>query len=124
MQPDSQIRSAAADPGAAPALLAHFPAEVADAFRRVQGGDLAAVDPLVLAAVREHVPEPARARTAHITAETALVADLGYDSMAISELVFFFEDLFQVSIANEEIGAVRTVGDLGAFVRRKLGSVR
>lgn len=52
--------------------------------------------------------------------DTRLVEDLGFDSLATVETVFFFEDLFQISILNEEIVNLKTVGDLRRFLRSKV----
>jgi len=106
-------------------LLRHFPREVGEAFERLRTtGDAAALETVIHAVVRDHIPAPHRAAAAALTPSTALIDDLGFDSMAISELVFFFEDLFQVSIANEEIVRVRTIGELCAFVGAKLTAAR
>jgi acyl carrier protein len=52
--------------------------------------------------------------------DARLVEDLGFDSLATIETVFFFEDLFQISVSNEEIAKVKTLGELRQFVRGKL----
>ncbi|MDX2111317.1 MAG: acyl carrier protein [Verrucomicrobiota bacterium] len=49
-----------------------------------------------------------------------LQQDIGADSLAITELVFLLEELFDISIKNEEIMAIRTLGDLRAFVLAKV----
>lgn len=106
-----------------PPQLTRFPAEVRAAYRQFRAtGDAAAVERVVLSAVSEHGP-----RRNTLAAEPSaapntlrLVEDLGYDSLAIAELVFFLEDLFEVSIRTHEISAIATVGELRAFVAQKI----
>jgi acyl carrier protein len=102
-------------------LARHFSPEIREACERFfQTRVPADADTVVLAIMLDHLPDKAR-RPATPPADTlALVADLGFDSVAIAEMVFFLEDLFEVRISNEEILRVRTVGDLRAFVRQKL----
>lgn len=120
--PPSSCPLPATDAGLA--LLRHFPAEVGAAYRRLrENGDAAAVELVVHAVVRDHIPNPAR-RTEQFPGSAALIDDLGFDSVAISEIVFFFEDLFQVAISNEDVLRIRTVDDLCAFVRAKLASAK
>lgn len=101
-------------------LLKHFPPEVGAAYRSFQTtGDAAAAAVVVRAVVRDHLPDRSGASQVVFTGAESLLGDLHFDSLALSEMVFFFEDLFGVTIANEEIGGVRTVDDLTAFVIAK-----
>jgi acyl carrier protein len=104
---------------AAETLLRHFPAEVRAAYAQLHAtGDAAAADRLVLAIVGDHMPN----KKAHLVDSAALVADLGFDSVAIAEMVFFIEDLLEVNVTNAEIVRVRTVRDLRDFVCEKLAA--
>lgn len=102
--------------------LGKFPDAVRSAYARYrENGDETAVDPVVVAVVRDFVPKTILLPEGNALPDNArLIADLGFDSLAISETVFFLEDLFEVRITNAEIMEVRTVGELRAFVRRKL----
>jgi acyl carrier protein len=101
-------------------VLARFPAEVLEAFERFRkNGDAGAVEAVVVAAVVDYRPSPA-GKTLVVTDRTRLVEDLGYDSVAVAELVFFLEDLFDMTITNADILGVATIGDLRACVIRKL----
>ena len=119
MQSSGSISPFTALPDAVETLLRHFPEEVRAAYLRLREvGDAAAADTLVLAIVEDHMPNAG----AEIVDTASLVDDLGFDSVAIAEMVFFIEDLLQVSVTNAEILRVRTVGELRAFVRTKLAS--
>ncbi|HVU35895.1 MAG TPA: acyl carrier protein [Opitutaceae bacterium] len=113
-----------ADPGASgPPMdkLRHLPAPARAAFERFQAdGDVAALDPVVFAILEDYIPQSPDRALSEFPPHTRLIEDLGFDSLAITELVFFTEDLFGITIANEEILRVRTIDDLRLFVRRKV----
>ena len=53
--------------------------------------------------------------------ETNFIKDLGLDSLAIAEFVFFFEDVFKIKITNEALSELRTLGALKAFLEKEMG---
>ncbi len=102
------------------AALARFPAEVLEAFQRYRTkGDARAVEEVVIAAAVDFRPAGSGPSNA-VSDGTRLLEDMGYDSVAVAELVFFLEDLFELTISNDDILAVRTIGDLRTCVIRKL----
>lgn len=105
-----------------PSPLARFPAPVRDAYQNFlalhQPADLHLV---IEAVLLDFVPKgKALSVGSSIPAESRLVEDLGFDSLAVAEIVFFFEDLLQVSIPTHEVASLQTVKDLQTFVERKL----
>lgn len=123
--PATSSTSAAGASDAVIALIRHFPPDVRDAYLRFQDRqDPADADLVIAAVVIDHMPDKNLRPAGGLGDELGLIADLGFDSIAITEMVFFVEDLFRVKISNEEILSVRTVGDLRAFVRRKLAAAK
>jgi len=108
---------------ASPSQLARYPVEARDAYERFRTtGDMDALGIVILAAVRDFMPKRnLGAGNIELRPEMKLMEDLGYDSLAVAETVFFFEDLFKVRIQNTELMSVRTVAELQKFVVQKLG---
>lgn len=104
--------------------LDKFAPEVREAHARfLATGDVDALDTVVLAIVRDHQPAHARATTPAALPDSArLIGDLSFDSLALAEIVFFIEDLYAVSVTNEELLSITTVGELRAFVRTKVSA--
>ena len=101
--------------------IKHLPAEARAAFHRFQaGGDPAGLDPVIFAILGDFIPRNPAVPLAELSGSTRLIDDLGFDSLAITEVVFFAEDLFGINITNEEIIQVRSLDDLRGFIRRKV----
>lgn len=116
----------AANPVRVPAAddrIKHLPPEARAAFAQFQAdGDPAVIDPLILAILEDFIPATPATPLAQLPGTTRLIDDLDFDSLAITEVVFFTEDLFGINITNEEIIQVRTLDDLRGFIRAKLAA--
>ena len=103
--------------------IKHLPAEARAAFHRFQnGGDPAGLDPVIFAILEDFIPRRSAVPLTKLPGSTRLMDDLGFDSLAITEVVFFVEDLFGIGITNEEIIQVRTLDDLRGFIHRKVAA--
>jgi acyl carrier protein len=108
-------------------LLTTFPAEVRKAHEDfLASGDPAALDAVVLAVVLDHCPrnEAGEVQGTQLGESARLMEDLGLDSLALAEIVFFFEDLYGLLITNQDLKAIRTLADIRAFVRTSLAAAR
>jgi len=54
------------------------------------------------------------------SAESDLALDLGFDSMRVFELIAALEDRFDVSIPLNDIETIRTVAQVGEYLRNLL----
>ncbi|WP_447986725.1 acyl carrier protein [Nitrospira sp. Nam74] len=59
-----------------------------------------------------------------ITPAYSLRDDLGLDSMATIELLFRIEEAFEIQIPDEDLHKLATVGDVIAYVERKVSPNR
>ena len=77
---------------------------------------------MVLDKIREMVAEQFLLDVETVTAETAFVDDLNADSLDVVELTMNIEDAFGLDeISEEDIRRIQTVGDLVAYVSKKVG---
>jgi len=51
-----------------------------------------------------------------IKMESRLVEDLGADSLDFVELVMAFEDEFGITLPDEDVGKLKTIGDIVTYI--------
>ena len=76
----------------------------------------------MLAILADFAPNIPDQPLAKLPGTTQLANDLGFDSLALAEVVFCAEDLFGITISNEELILVRTLDDLRGFIHRKVAT--
>ena len=124
------MKSTIAPPTARPSVrtyredsIRHLPAAARAALDRFgSGSNPSSLDPVLLAILDDYIPRTPARPLAELPGDTRLIEDLGFDSLAITEVVFFTEDLFGITITNEEIVQVRSLDDLRRFIRHKLAA--
>ena len=103
------------------ARIKHLPVDARAAFQLFRtGGDPTTLDPLIFAILEDFIPLAPAVPLSQQPGATQLIEGLGFDSLSITEVVFFTEDLFGITITNEEIIQVRTLDDLRGFIHRKV----
>jgi acyl carrier protein len=103
--------------------IRHLSPEAQAAFRRFEAeGDAGGLDAVILSILEDFIPHAAAVPLVRQPGDTRLIEDLGFDSLAITEVVFFAEDLFGITISNDEIVQVRTLDDLRGVIRRKVAA--
>ena len=54
-----------------------------------------------------------------VTVEARIIEDLGADSLAMVELVMALEDAFGISVPEEQVAEIKTVGDILTMLAAK-----
>ena len=76
----------------------------------------------VVKAIGELAGEVLDADPSSVTEETTFAEDLGADSLELIELVSELEERFDVSVPEDELEGVNTVGDAASLVMAKIGA--
>lgn len=78
---------------------------------------------IVLGIIERYVESDRRPRLKPPQSELCLAEDLGIDSLTMMEIVMLTEDVLQVSIHNDELRQLRTLGEVRHFIEGKLGGM-
>ena len=87
-------------------------------YRRTR--DPAHLPAIVFGIIERYVERPLRPRLQMPAEEIRLTADLGLDSLTLTELVILIEETLQLTLAPEELPRLRTLADLHRFIAAKL----
>ena len=101
-------------------LLKRCPAgtyEAALAFR--QDKDFSQIETIVMGVIDRHLEPEQREILSNSDDDMRMYEDLGMDSLTMLEIVMLVEQTLQVSIDNEELRDLRTIGDVKAYLSAK-----
>ena len=126
--PASPVLSAPADTAPAPApaddlrslLKRCSPPTYTAALNYRRTRDPAHLPAIVFGIIERYVERPLRPRLQMPAEEIRLTADLGLDSLTLTELVILIEETLQLTLAPEELPRLRTLADLHRFIAAKL----
>lgn len=102
------------------ALKRCTPATIEAAVRFRQSRDAREVPTIVYGIIERHMPPESPLKLADADDSTELVKDLGVDSLTMLEIVLSIEETLVISIDNEELRTIRTLGEVKSFITRKL----
>jgi 3-hydroxymyristoyl/3-hydroxydecanoyl-(acyl carrier protein) dehydratase/acyl carrier protein len=92
--------------------------EAALCFQRTK--DVAQIPTVVLGIIARFMEPTAAARLAEPDDDLRVMEDLGLDSLTLMEAIILVEEVLQVSINNDELRNLRTIGDIKIFIDHKV----
>ena len=92
--------------------------EAAAQFRKT--GNTEHLPAIVLGIIERYVEPDLRAKLKDADDDLRIIEDLGIDSLTMMEIVVLVEDVLQMTINNEELRHLRTVGDVKTFIEYKV----
>jgi 3-hydroxyacyl-[acyl-carrier-protein] dehydratase len=92
--------------------------EAAVQFRKT--GNAEHVPAVVIGVIERFVEPDLRTKLKDADDDLRLIEDLGVDSLTMMEIVILVEDVLQMSINNDELRNLRTVGDVKTFIDCKI----
>ena len=88
----------------------------------LQTRDITRVPAIITGVVESHVERELRAKLQTDGDTLCLREDLGLDSLCMMEIVLIFDDVLQVTISNDELSRLRTLGDVQRCFQNKVRS--
>ena len=92
--------------------------EAAAQFRKT--GNTEHLPAIVLGIIERYVEPDLRTKLKDADDDLRVIEDLGIDSLTMMEIVILVEDVLQMSINNDELRHLRTVGDVKTFIGCKV----
>lgn len=93
---------------------------VAAALRLQEATDERDLDCVIRGVLERDLQEERVPSLPTATDESRLIEDIGMDSFGMIEVVMSAEEIFGVTISNDEMKGISTLGELKAFLRTKL----
>ena len=102
------------------ALKRCSPETIEAAVRFRTTGDLTELPTVVYGIIERHLAPEKESSLATADDNTRLIEDLGIDSLTLLEIVLTIEEAVGISIENEELRSIRTLGEVKAFIEQKI----
>ena len=96
------------------------PQTVEAAVRYRTTGDASVLPTVVYGIIERHLAPENNRSLAGAGDDTRLIEDLGIDSLTLLEIVLSIEETMKISIENEELREIRTLGEVKTFITNKL----
>ena len=96
-------------------------AEAACQFRRTGNRDF--LPPIIFGVIARYVETRLRPMLEAPSDELRLREDLGLDSLTMMEIVLLTEDVLGITVSNEELTSLRTLGDVRQFIVSKVSLI-
>lgn len=79
---------------------------------------MATTEEQIVAGITEIVEEVTGIEADEVTVEKSFIEDLDIDSLSLVEIAVQLEDKYSVKIPDEDLSALRTVGDVVVYVQK------
>jgi acyl carrier protein len=95
--------------------------EAAVKFRR--DGDPSQINPIIMGLIERFMDPEFRPKLAQPNADgLKILEDLGLDSLTMVELVMLVEETLDLTVDNNELRGIKTIGDIKQFVAAKVAA--
>jgi len=70
--------------------------------------------------IKEILAKQLRVDINTLTDETNIVEDIGADSLDVVEMLMLIEESFGITVPDEDVAQLKTVGDVAHYVEKKI----